>query len=158
MHVDKYRCTVLTTSLRTAPLHKPPPLPSPLQPPPPPRHRQRPPQTLQNKTKPRTCIVYTRLRLLFFTGLRVLFFFGQLPTLLTIATGSCGISSVTAGFVQKGQRSLGGWSWSRAPEKVRVQGVVICQNNAWFIRYSFMLANIIYVYMYVLLYRTNVRG
>lgn len=75
MHVDKYRCTVLTTSLRTAPLHKPPPLPPPLQPPLPPHHRQRPPQTLQNKTKPRTCIVYTRLRLLFFTGLRVLFFF-----------------------------------------------------------------------------------
>lgn len=94
----------------------------------------------------------------FFTGLRVLYLFGQLPTLLTIATGSCGISSVTAGFVQKGQRSLGGWSWSRAPEKVRVQRVVICQNNAWFIRYSFMLANIIYVYMYVLLYRTNARG
>lgn len=74
MHVDKYRCTVLTTSLRTALLHKPPPLPPPLQPPPPPRHRQRPPQTLQNKTKPRTCIVCTRLRLLFFTGLKVLFF------------------------------------------------------------------------------------
>lgn len=103
-------------------------------------------------------IVYTRLRLLFFYGIKSSFFLGQLPTLLTIATGSCGISSVTAGFVQKGQRSLGGWSWSRAPEKVRVQGVVICQNNAWFIRYSFMLANIIYVYMYVLLYRTNVRG
>lgn len=74
MHVDKYRCTVLTTNLRTAPLHKPPPLPPPLQPPPPPRHRQRPPQTLQNKTKPRTCIVYTRLRLLLFYGIKSSFF------------------------------------------------------------------------------------
>lgn len=92
----------------------------------------------------------------FFYGIKSSFFFGQLPTLLTIATGSCGISSVTAGFVQKGQRSLSGWSWSRAPEKIRVQGVVICQSNAWFIRYTFMLANI--MYMYVLLYRSNARG